>query len=404
MSTAEGETTTEMVDWQLATGVARKLLRPGPAVSRAEADQVVAELRQFAAESEGHVREFTGLQATSATAPVMIVDRPGWVQANADGFRTVLQPLADKLREKADRMPGLSSAVGSRVTGIEAGALLAFLSSRVLGQFDPFYPAQPDPDRPGLTGRLLLVAPNVMHVESELGVVPRDFRLWVCLHEETHRVQFTAVPWMREHLQSLMGEIVGYLETDPGRLLSEGLSRVGELVSGKSDGRLIDLVSTPEQKQVIDKLVEGTGGAIFSIEEPSVAAKAICDELRKNRYVVSYIPSSAPFGEARSLLVLGDEGLTDVRAGVANPRDLQELAVREPTDAHLLLQRRARRGEPVHQEIPLLEVGQQRLADHRHDEDAAQHQRADGRVRGARCADDAREEPAVPVLEPADER
>jgi len=72
----------------------------------------------------------------------------------------------------------------------------------------------------------------------------------------------------------------------------------------------------PKPKQVIDKLVEGTGGAIFSIEEPSVAAKAICDELRKNRYVVSYVPSSAPFGEARSLLVLGDEGLT-VRAKTA---------------------------------------------------------------------------------------
>jgi VWFA-related protein len=69
----------------------------------------------------------------------------------------------------------------------------------------------------------------------------------------------------------------------------------------------------PKPKQVIDRLVEGTGGAIFSIEEPSLAAKTICDELRKNRYVVSYVPSSAPFGEARSLLVLGDEGIT-VRA------------------------------------------------------------------------------------------
>jgi VWFA-related protein len=65
----------------------------------------------------------------------------------------------------------------------------------------------------------------------------------------------------------------------------------------------------PKPKQVIDKLVEGTGGMIFSIDEPSVAAKSICDELRKNRYVVSYVPSSTPFGEPRSLLVLGDEGI-----------------------------------------------------------------------------------------------
>jgi len=69
----------------------------------------------------------------------------------------------------------------------------------------------------------------------------------------------------------------------------------------------------PKPKQVIDKLVEGTGGQIFSIEEASVAAKAICDELRQNRYVISYLPSSAPFGESRNLLVVADEGIT-VRA------------------------------------------------------------------------------------------
>src|SRR5215510_2787261 len=69
----------------------------------------------------------------------------------------------------------------------------------------------------------------------------------------------------------------------------------------------------PKPKVVIDKLVEGTGGQIFSIDEPQAAAKTICDELRQNRYVLSYVPSSAPFGQARSLLVVGDQGIT-VRA------------------------------------------------------------------------------------------
>jgi Ca-activated chloride channel family protein len=69
----------------------------------------------------------------------------------------------------------------------------------------------------------------------------------------------------------------------------------------------------PKPKVVIDKLAEGTGGQIFSIDEPSVAAKAICDELRQNRYVLSYVPSSAPFGQARALLVVGNQGIT-VRA------------------------------------------------------------------------------------------
>jgi VWFA-related protein len=69
----------------------------------------------------------------------------------------------------------------------------------------------------------------------------------------------------------------------------------------------------PKPRQVIDKLVEGTGGAIFSIDEPAEAAKAICDELRRNRYVLSYVPSSAPFGEVRNLLIVGDQGI-NVRA------------------------------------------------------------------------------------------
>ena len=69
----------------------------------------------------------------------------------------------------------------------------------------------------------------------------------------------------------------------------------------------------PKPKVVIDKLAEGTGGQIFSIDEPQLAAKAICDELRQNRYVLSYVPSSAPFGQPRSLLVVGNEGIT-VRA------------------------------------------------------------------------------------------
>ena len=69
----------------------------------------------------------------------------------------------------------------------------------------------------------------------------------------------------------------------------------------------------PKPKVVIDKLAEGTGGQIFSIDEPQVAAKAICDELRQNRYVLSYVPSSAPYGTPRSLLVVGNEGIT-VRA------------------------------------------------------------------------------------------
>lgn len=66
----------------------------------------------------------------------------------------------------------------------------------------------------------------------------------------------------------------------------------------------------PKPKQVVEKLVEGTGGLVFPIEEAVEAAKTVCDELRKNRYMLSYVPSSIPYGEARRLLVVGDQGIT----------------------------------------------------------------------------------------------
>jgi coenzyme F420 biosynthesis associated uncharacterized protein len=259
-----------MIDWDLAVRVGSRLAGDGPTVSRAEAAEVVEELRAGAAKSTPLVRAFTGLVAEERTAPVLVVDRPGWIRANADGFATVIAPIVAKLQDKKGAPSPMTEAIGSRITGAEMGMMLGFLGNKVLGQFDPFHEA------PGAAGRLLLVAPNIVNAERELDVDVHDFRLWVCLHEETHRVQFTAVPWMRDHLQALMGEIVGSLETDPGRLLSEGLSRIGELVSGKTDGSLIDLVSTPEQKLVIDKitgvmsLLEGHADVVMDGVGPEV--------------------------------------------------------------------------------------------------------------------------------------
>jgi VWFA-related protein len=74
----------------------------------------------------------------------------------------------------------------------------------------------------------------------------------------------------------------------------------------------------PKPRQVIDDLAEGTGGRIFPIDDPRAAANAICDELRKNRYVLSYLPQSVPYSEARRLLVIGNEGI-NARAKTVQP-------------------------------------------------------------------------------------
>jgi coenzyme F420 biosynthesis associated uncharacterized protein len=259
-----------MIDWDLAVKVGSRLVGEGPQVTRSEAVAAVQELREGAARSTPLVREFTGLVASERTAPVLVVDRPGWVQANADGFATVIAPLIDKLQQKKGPPSAVTEAVGSRITGVELGAMLGFLGSKVLGQFDPFH------ETAGEQGRLLLVAPNIVHAERELDADPQDFRLWVCLHEETHRVQFTAVPWMTDHLRAELGHILGAVQTDPSELLGDVVRKIGDVVSGRSDGSLLDLFSSPEQKAVVERvtgvmsLLEGHADVVMDGVGPEV--------------------------------------------------------------------------------------------------------------------------------------
>lgn len=259
-----------MIDWELAVRMGSRLAGEGPVVGRDEAADAVAELREGANRSTALVRDFTGLRAAERTAPVLVVDRPGWIQANADGFGQVIGPIVDKLQDRKGSPGPLAEAIGSRITGTELGVMLGFLAGKVLGQFDPFH------DRDGATGRLLLVAPNIVHVERELGVDVHDFRLWVCLHEETHRVQFTAVDWMRDHVRGLMAQMVETVDPDPSRMLTEGVGRIADLLSGKSSGSLLELFATAEQRVLLDQvtgvmsLLEGHADVVMDGVGPEV--------------------------------------------------------------------------------------------------------------------------------------
>jgi coenzyme F420 biosynthesis associated uncharacterized protein len=264
-----------MIDWDLAVSAATRMAGPGPMITRAEADETVAELKAGAHRSTPLVREFTGLVAEERTAPVLVVDRRGWIQANADGFAQVLSPLIDRLQEKKGAPSPMAEAVGSRVTGLEVGTLLGFMSSKVLGQFDPFYA----PSGSAEAGRLLLVAPNIVHAENEMHVERADFRRWVCLHEETHRVQFTAVPWMRDHIHDQIEQLVGGIEVDPGKLaalLSEGVKRLGDVLRGADDVSLLELFASARQREILDRvtavmsLLEGHADVVMDGVGPEV--------------------------------------------------------------------------------------------------------------------------------------
>ncbi|MBT2529036.1 zinc-dependent metalloprotease [Streptomyces sp. ISL-99] len=257
----------EMVDWNLAVATATRLVRPGPDVSRDEARAVVAELRRHAKASEEHVRGFTRMIPDGhepQDTPVLVVDRAGWIRANVAGFREVLRPLLDKMQERRGSGPGgaVLGAVGGKVTGVEVGMLLSFLASRVLGQYETFAP--PSRELPSGTGggRLLLVAPNVVHVERELEVHPHDFRLWVCLHEETHRTQFTAVPWLRDHLEGEIQSFLAETDVDPMTVLERLREAAQSLAGGRPEGEagedggrsLVEIVQTPAQREILGRL------------------------------------------------------------------------------------------------------------------------------------------------------
>ncbi|WP_027341952.1 zinc-dependent metalloprotease [Hamadaea tsunoensis] len=265
---------TDFVDWDLAAATAGKLGPTGPKVTAAEAAEVVGQLRVLAAEAGRHVADFTGLQPRVEVLPPRIVDRVDWAKVNVDGMRTVIGPLARQLvaRTKADpdaRTP--LDLVGSKVTGVQAGTVLAYLSGRVLGQYEVF---SADP------GRLLLVAPNIAAVERKLGAEPRDFRLWVCLHEVTHQTQFTAVPWLRDHFLAEVQAFVDAADVDTGQLLARvrrALSAVADLARDpQARSSVLDVVQSPAQKEVMNRLtalmtlVEGHAEVVMDGVGPQV--------------------------------------------------------------------------------------------------------------------------------------
>jgi coenzyme F420 biosynthesis associated uncharacterized protein len=181
------------VDWDAAQVAGAMVLPAGPRLASEEIDRAVLALRQAAAAATEQVAAVTEM-AAPAPAQVLVVDRASWLKACTQSAEAMLEGAAGA-PEVAETSWQKARA---KALGAQAGVVLAVVATRILGQFDPFY--QPS--------RMMLVAPNVVSIERSLGVVPADFRLWVCLHEETHRFQFGQAPWLREHLLGLIGELL----------------------------------------------------------------------------------------------------------------------------------------------------------------------------------------------------
>ena len=251
-----------LINWELAAATAARLTPPGPVLTIAEIGAAVDNLRLMADISVPHVHDITGLEAARdlRDSSVLVVDRASWAKANTRSFAVMLKPAMEKMLEarRGAVSPGALS-VGGAITGSQLGAILAFLSSKVLGQYDPFSALAENSTAPA-AGRLLLVAPNIIAVEREINVEPEDFRLWVCLHEQTHRVQFAAAPWLRHHMleeiEGLSGQLLGNVDSLLERASAAAKSLKDRTGSGDvpSRGAILDLLQNPEEKAAISRL------------------------------------------------------------------------------------------------------------------------------------------------------
>ncbi len=201
VSSGSGVTVGRAVDWDFAASVGVRLARPAPSVTDYTRRQVIEELAASSRAAEPLVREVSGLDTDGPIPDAHIVDRPEWIRAASASMRV----MTGGTEESGGTGP--ARVLTGRVAGAQTGGLLAFVSSAILGQYDPF----------GVDGgRLLLVYPNVVAVERQLRVQPADFRLWVCLHEVTHRVQFSANPWLVQHMSQTLGTLTQDIGEDVG--------------------------------------------------------------------------------------------------------------------------------------------------------------------------------------------
>ena len=305
------------VDWALAASVAGRLARPGPTGAPDELAGLVARLRAAATRAADEVVAVTGLRPAEGMtwpAPVLVVDRPGWAKGNTQSLAVLTAPLTG--------VAGSSSSASRTSAALQVGGVLALMSGRVLGQFDPFGTA---------AGRLLLVAPNVLEVGRRLEVDPGDFRLWVALHEQTHALQFAVAPWLVAHLRGRMEALLADL--GPDAVFGTGdLGTVAGVVARALTGReggtgLLGLLS-PEQRAVFDEvgaamsLLEGHADVTMDQVGPGVVPSVATIRRRFDARRQSAAAATGPSALARRLLGM-DLKLAQYRDGAAFVRGVR---------------------------------------------------------------------------------
>jgi coenzyme F420 biosynthesis associated uncharacterized protein len=255
------------VAWDVAERVARRVGGRDALQDSYLYASLDPDLREFTAMAEGLVERETGLRSFAGPARARVTDRAGWVQANVASFRRLLRPLTDRLGQRLGT--GQLAKVGRTVAGAEVGALLGWMSTRVLGQYDLLVIENEEPENQDI---VYFVGPNILAIEKQYAFPPREFRLWIALHEVTHRAQFTGVPWMRGYFLSLVETALNAFDPDPKRFVEALRRATSEIRAGRNpldEGGLVALFATPEQSAVFRRiqglmsLLEGHGDLVM---------------------------------------------------------------------------------------------------------------------------------------------
>jgi coenzyme F420 biosynthesis associated uncharacterized protein len=256
--------TSEPVAWDVAEQVAGRVAgRTDTQVDWATLRGLVTDFQEVTAQAEALVEESTGLRSLVGPARAQVSTREEWIHANISSFRRLLGPVLTRAAKNGRGLQGLLGPVGRIAAGAEMGLVLGWMSGRVLGQYDLLF-TEGDASQDAV----YFVGPNIVSLERRHGFDPREFRLWIALHELTHRAQFTGVPWLRAYFLELVEHSIAIASPDPRQLI-EALGRMAvDIRYGRNplaESGLVGALASPEQLgtlrsiQGMMSLLEGHG-------------------------------------------------------------------------------------------------------------------------------------------------
>jgi coenzyme F420 biosynthesis associated uncharacterized protein len=268
-----GSYAARLADWDVAVRTARSISGSGPKVSHAERALMREQLTEHVERAEELVADHTGITVGGFRSRAWVMGRGDWTRQNLKGLQRAIEPLARRIAERRPSTTTEKHTIARKALGVQVGGLLGYVSRRVMGQVDVFLP--PDDD-----GLIYFIGPNLVEVERTFSLSPADFRLWVAIHEVTHRVQFSGAPWLRAEMMRMIDAYLQSVQLETKELMEQLGRAVEELrPGGGSPGGILRML-TPEQRelfhrtQAVMSLLEGHASYVMN-----AVAKDVVEDL-----------------------------------------------------------------------------------------------------------------------------